>query len=111
MPSIIKKMSNPLSVFVWRNQVLFADSENHRVRKILRNGSTVTIAGTGVKGYNGDDQLATMAQLDPLCLFVSERGEIYIGEEGHVRKIQEWKDCHCGRNRCCRIQWRQSTGY
>ena len=79
---------NPQSVFVWQNQVLFADTNNHRIRKILPNGSTVTIAGTGVKGYNGDDQLATMAQLDhPYCLFVSECGEVYIGERCLVRKI------------------------
>jgi len=39
------------------------------------------IAGTGVVGYNGDDQLATMAQLDHLCcIFVSERGGVYIAD-------------------------------
>jgi len=82
------QVNTPQSVFVWNDQVLFADFDNHRVRKILPNGSTVTIAGTGVAGYNGDDQLATMAQLDyPCCVFVSERGEVYIGEDRRVRKI------------------------
>ena len=42
----VKKMSTrtdlPESVFVWKNQVLFGDTGNHRVRKILPNGSTVT---------------------------------------------------------------------
>ena len=81
-------VSNPQSVFVWKDQVLFVDFNNHRVRKILPNGSTVTIAGTGVKGYNGDEQFATSAQLDhPYCVVVSERGEVYIAEEYRVRKI------------------------
>ena len=80
----------PSSVFVSNGEVFFADSGNHRVRKVLRNGQLVTIAGTGVKGYNGDDQPATDAQLNcPHCVFVSSRNEVYISErEGHrIRKI------------------------
>ena len=55
-------------------EVFFVDGGNHRVRKILRTGETVTICGTGIAGYNGDDQPATQAQLDkPSSVFVSSR--------------------------------------
>ena len=40
-----------------------ADTCNHRIRKVLQNGIIKTIAGTGVVGYNGDDQLAVNAHL------------------------------------------------
>ena len=83
-------LGNPTCVFVSNGEVFFADRGNHRVRKVLRNGQIVTIAGTGVKGYNGDDQPATKAQLNhPHCVLVSSQNEVYISErEGHrVRKI------------------------
>ena len=78
------------NVFVTPNgEVFFADRGNHRVRKILKTGQTVTIAGTGVKGYNGDNQPATLAQLDePTFVIVSDRDEVFISETGHrIRKI------------------------
>ena len=77
-------------MFVSNGEVFFADSDNHRVRKVLRNGQIVTICGTGIGGYNGDDQPATKAQLkSPQCVFVSRQNEVYISESnGHrIRKI------------------------
>ena len=79
------------NVFVTPNgEVFFTDQNNHRVRKILRTGETVTICGTGIAGYNGDDQPATQAQLNtPSFVLVSSRDEVYISEaNGHrIRKI------------------------
>ena len=83
-------LCRPSRVFVSNGEVFFADSGNHRVRKVLRNGQIVTIAGTGIAGYNGDDQPATNAQLNyPHGVFVSSRNEVYISEtEGRrIRKI------------------------
>ena len=86
------QVNNIGGVFVTPNgEVFFVDEGNDRVRKILRTGETVTICGTGIAGYNGDDQPATQAQLDrPSSVFVSSRNEIYISESnGHrIRKIQ-----------------------
>ena len=88
MQSQVGALGNP---FVTPNgEVFFCDRENHRVRKILRTGQTVTIAGTGHYGYNGDDQPATQAQLkSPVCVVVSSRNEVYISEAiGYrIRKI------------------------
>ena len=89
MPS---QINSPAGVFVTPNgEVFFCDRGNQRVRKILRTGETVTIAGTGKRGYNGDDQPATQAQLyEPSSVFVSSRNEVYISEAigQRIRKIQ-----------------------
>jgi hypothetical protein len=33
---------------------LIADKKNHRIRRVSRNGTITTVAGTGISGYNGD---------------------------------------------------------
>jgi len=51
MSSKFKKMAQlnyPGSVFVSNGEVFIADTKNRRVRKVLRNGQIVTIAGTGI---------------------------------------------------------------
>ena len=66
-------------------EVLIADSENNRVRKIDRNGIMSTIAGNGTKGFDGDGQLATSACLCfPTSVF-QYKNEIYIADTGNNR--------------------------
>ena len=73
------QLNNPYGVFVSNGEVFIADTFNHRVRKVLRNGQIVTIAGTGTEGYNGDDQLATNTQLYlPVSVVVSSSDQVYI---------------------------------
>ena len=74
------QVNYPFGVFVTPNgEVFFCDQGNHRVRKILRTGETATICGTGIAGYNGDDQAATQAQLnEPSSVFVSSQNEVWI---------------------------------
>ena len=70
-------------------ELLFCDSENHRVRRIDKHGVMTTIAGMGEGGYNGDDQLAIHARLNrPRGVCVYE-DEIYIADAGNhrIRKI------------------------
>ena len=86
------KLHNPLSVFVSNDEVFIADSVNHRVRKLLRNGQIVTIAGDGNKGSGGDGQLATCSQLNyPTSVVVSSSNQVYISEEDNhrIRKIDQ----------------------
>ena len=70
-------------------EILISDTSNHRIRKILTNGTITTIAGTGSAGYNGDNILATNAQLYyPYDIAVSQLSEIIIAEFGNrIRKI------------------------
>ena len=85
------QLCNPAAVFVSNGEVFIADMNNHRVRKVLRNGQIVTIAGTGLSGYNGDGQPATSAQLSgPVCVVVSSSNQVYISESSHrIRKIDQ----------------------
>ena len=80
----------PTSVFVSNGEVFLCDSGNHRVRKLLRNGQIVSICGTGIRGYNGDDRPATEAQLDgPNSVVVSSSNQVYISEAKRIRKIDQ----------------------
>src|SRR5436305_2039259 len=42
--------------------VYFADSSDHRIRKIAADGTITTIAGTGVPGFSGDGGPGTRAK-------------------------------------------------
>jgi hypothetical protein len=57
--------------------VYFADGANHRVRKIAPNGQISTIAGTGERGFSGDEGPAESAQLNA-------PGDVVIGPDGNL---------------------------
>ena len=85
------KVANPFGVFVSNGEVFIADTGNHRVRKLLRNGQIVSIAGCE-NGCDGDGQLATCSQLYyPMGVIVSSSNQVYISEEGNcrIRKIDQ----------------------
>ncbi|KAG2374647.1 hypothetical protein C9374_010666 [Naegleria lovaniensis] len=91
MMAIHAQLNFPYGVFVSSNdEVYIADTSNHRIRKIMKNGMITTIAGNGTRGYNGDNQLATNAQLyRPHSVFVSSNNEVYIADScnDRIRKI------------------------
>jgi hypothetical protein len=47
----------------------------------------VTVAGTGVNGFNGDNLHATATNIAPLYLAVDAAGYLYIGEKRRIRKV------------------------
>ena len=88
----MSQLKCPFNVFVSNGEVFICDTLNDRVRKVLRNGQIVTICGNGVRGYNGDDQLATDAQLyTPRAVVVSSSNQVYISEMSgnRIRKIDQ----------------------
>ncbi len=65
----------------------FGDS---RIFKVEPSGTIRTVAGTGTKGYSGDDGPATKAQLwNPQGLAVDGKGNLYIADtyNHRIRKI------------------------
>ncbi len=63
------------------DNLLIADSDNHVIRKVGRDGIIHTIAGSG-RGYEGDGGPALAAKFDsPQALALDRDGRIYIGDE------------------------------
>ncbi len=71
--------------------LLIADSESHRIRKVAAaTGMITTIAGNGLGGYSGDGGPAGSAQLRyPYSLTPDRDGNLYIADSGNnrIRKI------------------------
>jgi sugar lactone lactonase YvrE len=87
------------AVFNWPTMVAFdrsgnlyvADLFNHRVRRISTDGRITTIAGTGRRGYNGDNKPGTEADLFyPTGLAVDAAGNIYVADSSNhrIRRIE-----------------------
>jgi len=67
-----------------------ADTYNHRIRKITKDGVITTIAGTGTAGFTGDGGPATSAQLSlPTAIALDRNENVYFADidSGRVRKI------------------------
>jgi hypothetical protein len=70
--------------------LLFADSENNRIRKVDTAGIITTVAGNGTAGYSGDGGPATQAQINrPIDIAVGPDNTIYFTdvENNCVRKV------------------------
>ncbi len=84
-------ISSTLGVAVDASGSLYiADAGNNRVRKVLADGTIVTVAGNGVAGYAGDGGAATAAELSfPSGLAFDRAGNLYIADQSNscVRKV------------------------
>jgi sugar lactone lactonase YvrE len=72
-----------------KGNIVIADTSNNRVRKLSKDGATVsTIAGTGVAGFT--DGPASAAQFDgPIGVAVDRRGNLFIADayNDSIRKL------------------------
>jgi uncharacterized protein (TIGR03437 family) len=78
------------AAFDREGNLYFADSLNHRIRKIGTNGFITTIAGSGVRGFFGDGGLAVQAQLNaPQGVAVDPLGNVFIADTGNnvIRQV------------------------
>jgi sugar lactone lactonase YvrE len=67
-----------------------ADAGNNRIRKVTTSGIITTVAGNGIGGYNGDNSLATNAELnEPTRVAVDAAGNMYISDllNNRVRRV------------------------
>lgn len=86
------RLNNPRGVAVdGTGNLYIADSSNDRIRRVdRRTGIITTIAGSGERGFSGDDGLATAAALYfPHGLAVDEAGNLYFADAGNhrIRKV------------------------
>ena len=85
------KINNPSGIAVSpTGDVVFADTDSYRVRKVSPSGIITTIAGTGSNAYpNGDFGPATSATLEPVALAFDGAGNLFVTDQLHrsVRKI------------------------
>jgi len=89
-PGTAAKLNQPTGIWInyGGDTVLFADKNNHVIRKLTNNSPSytiTTIAGTGtVSGTLGDGSLAISAQLNnPTGVFRDRSGNIYIADQGN----------------------------
>ena len=81
------EIANPRGIAVDATDNLYiADYGNQRIRKVSNTGIITTVAGNGSGGYNGDDIVATSAELNtPLGVAVDAAGDLYIADAGNNR--------------------------
>lgn len=86
-PAARAKLSVPGSLAIDPQGNLFiGDLANHAVRKVSPSGTITTVAGTGDRGFNGDDIPAIRAQLnEPGGVAVCPDGSLLIADGGNFR--------------------------
>ena len=66
--------------------LVFAELHSNRVARVGGNGVLVTVAGSGIPGFAGDDGPATAARLrNPTGLAYDAAGNLYIADQGNHR--------------------------
>jgi sugar lactone lactonase YvrE len=90
-PAVNAQLHQPISVAVDSAGNLFvADQENLRVRKIDTSGIITTVAGTGNRGFTGDNGPATAANLDgPDAVALDRSGNLFLNVRGRIRKVDQ----------------------
>ncbi len=86
-PAKAAGLNNPAGVAIDANgNIYIADTYNHRIRKVNKNGIISTIAGNGTPGYTGDGVAATATELSfPQQVAVDATGNLYISDFSNQR--------------------------
>jgi uncharacterized repeat protein (TIGR03803 family) len=85
------ELGNPYGVALdTSGDLLIADYENNRIRKVGTNGIITTVAGNGTNAYFGDGGAATNAELYyPLGVALDTSGNLFIADRqnNRIRKV------------------------
>jgi len=89
--SLKARINTPGAVRIYNGGIYFADTANHRIRRIdVATLTITTVAGNGTKGYSGDGGKATLASLNfPQSMNFDAAGNMYIADTRNavVRKV------------------------
>lgn len=90
-PAVVAEINDPYGVVRGPDGAIwFCEHNGHRIRRVARDGSISTIAGTGAKGYTGDGGPAREATLNlPHEIRFDRAGNLFIADTGNnaVRRI------------------------
>lgn len=73
-----------------QGNLYIADSGNHAIRKVTKEGTITTVAGRGEPSFDGDGGLAAGAGLNaPAAVAADSEGNLYIADTGNnrIRKV------------------------
>ncbi len=86
-PATMASLAKPLGIYVDSSgNLLIADSDNHRIRRVDTNGIITTVAGSSTGGFSGDQGPATSAKLAyPADVTVDSHGNMFIVDTGNIR--------------------------
>ncbi len=91
-PASVAQLNTPRDVAVDSTGSLYsADYVHDRIRKVTPDGIIRTVAGNGLRLFNGDGGQATGAQLaQPRAVAVDSAGNIFIADwrNGRIRKVK-----------------------
>jgi len=81
------RIDSPTSVSIGPDGDLYvADARHNRVTRINDSGDMVLLAGTGIRGFDGDLKSALNASLNaPNGVAVASNGDVYIADSGNNR--------------------------
>ena len=81
-PALSARLASPFDVAIdGSGNLLIADQNNHRIRKVTPTGVITTVAGVGIAGFSGDQGPATSAQLrSPRGIAVAGNGNLLIAD-------------------------------
>ena len=90
-PAVDAQLSSPTGVAADEaGNLLIADRGNHRIRKVDSAGVISTVAGSGERGFGGDDGPAADAQLSaPYSVAADGAGNLFIADTDNdrIRKV------------------------
>ncbi len=85
------QLNSPTGITLDDNgNIYFADTDNHVIRKLDRQGYVTTIVGNNVQGFSGDNGSAINAQLNsPTAIAIDYIGNLYIADTNNhrIRKV------------------------
>ena len=86
-PAVKAQLQSPNGLAInAAGEIFVADAANHRIRKILADGTITTVAGNGIRGFSGDGGPAGDAELsNPSDVAWDNAGDLFIADRVNQR--------------------------